>query len=132
MNGLVTSQDLPTPASQPMTVACLCAQWCVACREWSPVFTQLASDHANHHWVSVDIEDHDGLEVENFPTLLILDSNQDLCFWGTVVPRAEAWLRLIQAAQTGQLRPAATGQALWATFGQTNQTLGLALRLPTP
>lgn len=115
-----------------VTVACLCAQWCVVCREWEPVFAQLATAHPQHHWVWVDIEDHEGLEVENFPSLVILHKVHGLCFWGEVTPRADAWLRLLQAAQLGQLKPTDVEETAWMTFGQESHTLGQLLRGQTP
>jgi thioredoxin 1 len=120
------------PDEPLVTVACLCAQWCVVCREWEPVFDQLAAAHPQHRWVWVDIEDHEGLEVENFPSLVILHKAHGLCFWGEVTPRADAWLRLLQAAQLGQLKPTDVEETAWMTFGQESHTLGQLLRGQTP
>ena len=120
------------PDEPLVTVACLCAQWCVVCREWEPVFAQLAAAHPQHRWVWVDIEDHEGLEVENFPSLVILHTAHGLCFWGEVTPRADAWLRLLQAAQLGQLKPTDVEETAWMTFGQESHTLGQLLRGQTP
>ena len=59
----------------PALVACLCAEWCTACRAYRAVFDLAAAEHPGLRFAWVDIEDQaalfDGVEVENFPTLLI-------------------------------------------------------------
>ena len=84
-------------------VACLCADWCGACREYKPLFDALARKFPNVRFLWVDVEDEadliDPIEVENFPTVLIakdLESDKSPLFFGTVLPHIETLERLIQ------------------------------------
>jgi thiol-disulfide isomerase/thioredoxin len=90
-----------------LLVACLCASWCGTCRDYAPVFEgQAAAGDADYAWV--DIEDHeeilDGIDVENFPTLLIARGD-DVLFFGPVTPQPGTLARMVQAARDGALRP---------------------------
>jgi thioredoxin 1 len=93
----------PTPA---LLVACLCAQWCDTCGDYRSVFVRLKDEFPNSRFVWIDIEDQadlvDPIEVENFPTLLIATDTQIL-FFGTVTPQLDTARRLIQT----QLAPSA-------------------------
>ena len=89
----------PAPAAN-LLVACLCAEWCGACREYKPRFEQLQAAFPGAVFVWVDVEDEselvDPIEVENFPTLLI--ANRDLVqFFGPVMPHPETLQRLVEA-----------------------------------
>ena len=88
-----------------MHVFCLCAQWCGTCREYQPIFAQLASQLPEVRFVWVDIETQDDLlgdlDIENFPTLLIADGLGQARFAGTVLPHAETLQRMCQAAFAG-------------------------------
>lgn len=102
----MTKSVLSSPAKGPaMHVFCLCAQWCGTCREYQPVFAQLASQWPEVKFVWVDIENHDDLlgdlDIENFPTLLIADAQGQARFAGTVLPHAETLQRMCQAALAG-------------------------------
>jgi thiol-disulfide isomerase/thioredoxin len=102
----MTKSVLSSPALGPaMHVFCLCAQWCGTCREYQPVFAQLASQWPEVKFVWVDIENHDDLlgdlDIENFPTLLIADAQGQARFAGTVLPHAETLQRMCQAALAG-------------------------------
>jgi thioredoxin 1 len=96
---------LPTNA---LLVACLCANWCGTCRDYRPLFDQLASTFPNAHFVWIDIEDEanlvDPIEVENFPTILIAAPSQAL-FFGTVTPHIQTLQRLIGSHQSSSERP---------------------------
>jgi len=88
-------------------VACLCAAWCVACREYGPTFAALAAQFgADADFAWIDIEDDadalGDLDIENFPTLLIADAGAAR-FFGTVMPQASAAERLIRGALAGSL-----------------------------
>ena len=91
-------------SAAPLLVACLCAQWCGACREYQPLFDSLQKEFPQAVFRWVDIEDEadlvDPIEVENFPTLLIAQGGQAR-FFGTVTPHLETLRRLLQAQSDG-------------------------------
>jgi thioredoxin 1 len=94
-------------SSQPtqLLVACLCADWCGACREYKPLFDSLSLKFPNAQFLWVDVEDEadliDPIEVEDFPTILISRAEQPL-FFGTVLPHVETLERLIQDKMTNE------------------------------
>ena len=96
----MSSSTVPASLSTPLLVACLCAQWCGACREYQPLFDSLQKEFPQATFRWVDIEDEadlvDPVEVENFPTLLIAHGGQAR-FFGTVTPHLETLRRLLQA-----------------------------------
>lgn len=87
-----------------LLVACLCADWCGACREYKPLFESLALKFPNVRFLWVDVEDEadliDPIEVEDFPTILIA-KDQNPLFFGTVLPHIETLERLIQDKMAG-------------------------------
>ena len=98
----------PPANGHVMHVFCLCAQWCGTCREYQPIFAQLALQLPEVRFVWVDIEAHDellgDLDIENFPTLLIADAQGLARFAGTVLPHAETLQRMCQAALAGDFQ----------------------------
>jgi thiol-disulfide isomerase/thioredoxin len=86
-------------------VACLCAGWCVACREYGATFATLAAQFgaaADFAWIDIE-DDADllgDLDIENFPTLLIADAG-GARFFGPVMPQAATAERLIRGALSG-------------------------------
>lgn len=101
----------PLPASEPLDVICLCAQWCGNCRDYLPVFEALRerlSAGVRQSWV--DVEDASEVlgevEIENFPSVLLLRGEVPL-FLGPVVPQAAVLLQLVQTAREGRLQPLA-------------------------
>jgi len=88
-------------------VACLCAAWCVACREYGATFAALAAQFgsdADFAWIDIE-DDADALgdlDIENFPTLLIADE-AGARFFGPVMPQASTAERLIRGALAGGL-----------------------------
>jgi thioredoxin 1 len=99
------------PRSRALFVACLCAEWCGACRDYRPVFDALATaagaDPGDvRAWI--DIEDHPevagDLDIETFPTLLIADAEGRVRFLGSVTPHAATLQRLVERARRGELR----------------------------
>ena len=107
----------PPTAPQSLRIFCLCAHWCVICREFEPAFQRLATDHPEHRWQSLDIEDHEALladiDIENFPTVVILNPAQQVCFAGTIEPRIDSLQRLVQAAQAGDVHLSADRAQAW-------------------
>ena len=98
-----------TPSTAPLLVACLCAQWCTTCREHEAVFLAVQLQFFDEaRFVRVDIEDEaellDGVEIENFPTLLIARGDAVL-FFGTITPHAQTLARLVAGALGGDLKP---------------------------
>ena len=81
-------------------VACLCAEWCSSCREYRDTFDRVAREFADVRFVWVDVEDQaalvDGIDVENFPTVLVA-SDQGLRFFGPLTPQPDVLSRLVRA-----------------------------------
>jgi thioredoxin 1 len=94
---------LTSPIHIQLLVACLCADWCGACREYRPLFDSLSIKFPEVRFLWVDVEDEadliDPIEVENFPTILIAKGQNPL-FFGTVLPHIETLERLIQDRMT--------------------------------
>ncbi len=92
----MTSPALPTPS---LLVACLCAQWCGTCRDYQALFDPLQTEFPQAQFVWVDIEDQadlvDPVEVENFPTLLVVADGQAR-FFGTLLPHIDTLRRILQ------------------------------------
>jgi thioredoxin 1 len=104
--------------SGPMLdVVCICAQWCGNCRDYLPVFEAMRERFAGAARLSwIDIEDQSevlgDVEVENFPTLLILRGATPL-FLGPLTPQSAVLAQLVQSALDGRL-PAQIDPALQA------------------
>ena len=98
---------MTSPIETQILVACLCADWCGACREYQPLFNALTAKFPQARFMWVDVEDEadliDPIEVENFPTILIAkgpESELQPLFFGTVLPHIETLERLIQDKMT--------------------------------
>jgi thiol-disulfide isomerase/thioredoxin len=109
----------PPAYPEPLTVACLCAGWCVACKAYAATFAQVAQAHPDVRFAWIDIEDHsdalgdEALDIENFPTLLVLKGSAPRpLFLGTVMPHAGTLERMVQAAQSGSMDGATVRTAL--------------------
>ena len=93
------------PAGDAPWVVCLCAEWCGTCRDYRPLFEQVARAHPQLRFGWVDIEDHadiaDGFDVETFPTLLVAGADGTR-FLGPLLPHAETLSRMLGALQTPQ------------------------------
>jgi thioredoxin 1 len=92
-------------ADHALWVVCLCADWCGACREYRPLFEQVAHAHPQLRFAWVDIEDHadlaDDFDVETFPTILVA-GEAGTRFLGPLLPHAETLSRLLGALQPAQ------------------------------
>ena len=103
-------------AQQPpqLWVACLCAQWCDACRQYRPGFEALAGQWPQARFLWVDVEDEEDLagdvDVETFPTILIADA-RGARFLGPVLPQPGVLARMLQGLQGGDAAPLADAQA---------------------
>lgn len=95
-------------------VACLCARWCTTCEAYRLTFAQVGTQFPALRFVWVDIEDEAdilgdaALEIENFPTLMLLQHGRPR-FFGTVLPHAGTLSRTLVAALAGDLAPAGLG-----------------------
>lgn len=95
-------------------VICLCANWCGTCREYRPLFDELAKAHPQMRFVWVDIEDESelagDLDVETFPTLLVADGSAAR-FLGPLLPQAAVLTRLLASLQAAspESSPGAAG-----------------------
>jgi thioredoxin 1 len=87
-------------AGERWIVACLCAAWCGTCGSYRAAFEELAGRHPDKIFVWIDIEDQaevvGDLDIDNFPTLL-LQREETVAFFGTVLPDAGLAHRLIEA-----------------------------------
>lgn len=97
------------PDGERLDVVCLCALWCGSCRSYQPLFESLQArfeGRARFAWI--DIEDESELlgeiEVENFPTLLLLQDGAPL-FFGPLTPQAGVLTQLVQTGLAGRLEP---------------------------
>jgi thioredoxin 1 len=81
-------------------VVCLCADWCGVCRDYALTFRQTQSQFPQARFLWVDVEDEADLlyplDVENFPTLLVIVGDQPR-FFGPLRPQPETLERLIRA-----------------------------------
>jgi thioredoxin 1 len=113
----------PLPPAPSWEVICLCADWCGTCREWRPLFEQLARAHPGVRFAWVDIEDEADavgeLDIETFPTVLIASAGRPR-FFGPVLPHTGHVDRLLAS-----LRDDGQGAA------QAPETLALLKRLHT-
>ncbi|WP_215408931.1 thioredoxin family protein [Janthinobacterium sp. JC611] len=91
-----------TLAGPRWTVACLCALWCGTCGSYRATFEELAARHPDTNFVWIDIEDQadvvGDLDIDNFPTLLI-QHEDNVAFFGTVLPDGGLAHRMVQAQQ---------------------------------
>lgn len=87
-------------SNPPLWVACLCADWCGSCRDYQARFEQVGQGFPGAEFVWIDIEDQadlvDPIEVDNFPTLLVLVDQQPR-FFGSITPQTETLQRLVTA-----------------------------------
>lgn len=101
----------PFPAGERLDVVCLCALWCGVCRSYQPLFESLQSQFegaARFAWIDIEEEGEllGEIEVENFPTLLLLQGDVPL-FFGPLTPQAGMLTQLVQTGLAGRLDPLA-------------------------
>jgi thiol-disulfide isomerase/thioredoxin len=107
-------------------VACLCAAWCTTCDAYRPLLAALAAQRPGLRFAWIDIEDDadalgdDALDIETFPTLMLLRGGAPL-FYGPLLPNAATLARLLDALADNQALapggaanvPAAMAAAVW-------------------
>lgn len=107
----------PSDSPSSLTIWCLCAEWCVICREFKPTFLNLRSVHPKHQWRWIEIEDHDeelsDIELQGFPSIVIASSTGQWCFAGTIEPRIDTLLRIVRSSMSGAMRLTATEAKDW-------------------
>ena len=102
-------------SSTPLLVACLCARWCGSCRDYTATFEQAGAGLGERcRFVWIDIEDDaalvDGVDVDDFPTLLIARADR-LLFFGPITPHPQTVTRLVASALAGELKLSTTVDA---------------------
>ena len=102
LSSSIASAAAPDLSDDALWVVCLCAEWCGACREYRPLFEQVAQAHPQYRFAWVDIEDHadlaDDFEVETFPTILVAGAGGTR-FLGPLLPHAATLTRMLGALQ---------------------------------
>ena len=94
-----------------LSVICLCAEWCGTCRTFRAAFDDLSRQSPDDRFLWVDIETHEalldriGIDIENFPTVLILTATGEPHFAGPITPFGDTLRRLCRAARAGDLSP---------------------------
>lgn len=82
----------------------------------------MQSLHPEHTWHWTDIEDHDDLlsdiDVQGFPSIVILSSTGQWCFAGTIEPRMDILLRLVRSSLAGELQLSDSEARYWNAVHQ--------------
>ncbi|MBI2306512.1 MAG: thioredoxin family protein [Rhodocyclales bacterium] len=90
------------PPTPPLSVICLCAEWCGTCREYRAGFQQIVARFPDAQFFWLDIEDHaddlGDLDIENFPTLLI-GRGESILYYGVMLPYPEHLARILENFQ---------------------------------
>ena len=100
----------PAP-SEPAdwNIVCLCAAWCRTCDDYQPELAQLAAREPHSRFFWLDIEDDadwvDALDVETFPTLLVLANGVPM-FFGPLPPQIAVFERTLQSLRAPGTPPA--------------------------
>jgi len=113
--------------SAPWWVVCLCADWCGTCRDYRPLFDELARSHPGVRFEWVDIEDESeiagDLDVETFPTLLI-GRDRTALFLGPLLPQAPVLARLLASLRAGTQGAAGAGSEAQGVFERVLEARG--------
>ncbi|MDX1668142.1 MAG: thioredoxin family protein [Limnobacter sp.] len=94
----------------PLLVLVCCAQWCGVCRDFKQPLRSLASRLPSHQFVWIDIEDtdlwEDEVDIENFPTVVVVDQMGKQYFCGPIEPHIKALQKLVETFEAdGSARP---------------------------
>ena len=85
-----------------LLVACLCAAWCHTCTAYRETLQAVARQRPELRFAWIDIEDDadalgdDALDIETFPTLMLLRAGRPL-FHGPLLPHAATLTRLLDS-----------------------------------
>ena len=105
MSAVPQTPASPDADADALWVVCLCAEWCGTCRDYRPLFEQVARQHPALRFAWVDIEDHadiaDAFDVETFPTVLVA-SRAATRFLGPLLPNAPTLGRMLTALAAAQ------------------------------
>lgn len=86
-------------SNREFVVACLCAAWCDTCGAYQPGFLAMAARFPRAEFRWIDIEDEaeavEGIEVENFPTIVVRRGSETL-FQGPMLPHHAHLERLLE------------------------------------
>ena len=93
----------PASTTPQLWVFCLCAQWCGTCREYQPLFDQLAINMPQARFVWVDVEEVLRASTSKPQALSLLDGEllEDL---DGVDPSFDQWLAGERERLRGQTR----------------------------
>jgi hypothetical protein len=105
----MSDPSLSVNAPAVRVVACLCAAWCDTCGQYRAGFERLAAAHPGWRFDWIDIEDQselvEGIDVENFPTLLVA-ARGEVLFAGVMLPHIGHLDRLLASLRDGDARGA--------------------------
>ncbi len=97
-------------AAVDWSVVCLCAAWCRTCDGYRPDLATLAAKEHELRFVWLDVEDDEDwiadLDIETFPTLLVLAGDTPL-FFGPLPPQIGVLERTLAALREGDARAVA-------------------------
>ena len=100
----------PPPRGPRWLVVCLCAEWCGTCRDYREPLLAVAEGFPEDAFAWIDVEDEaellGDLDIETFPTLLVLNGPQ-VMFYGPVLPDEEGLRRLLRALEQNGPQPTA-------------------------
>lgn len=113
----------PVSPSAPFVAAALCASWCRTCEAWRPVFDAavavLRAEGVAIESRWIDIEDEAAwlgdLDIETFPTLLVLAPGGGVRFAGPLAPQPATLERVLRQSLAGE----AGRFAGWDTLART-------------
>lgn len=125
MPNLLLRPDAAEPPPH-WSVVCLCAAWCRTCDAYRPDLAQLAARERAVRFVWLDVEDDadwiGDLDIETFPTLLVLARDTPL-FFGALPPQIGVFERTLQSLRAGAVRAAALDDEVAAALREISARL---------
>jgi thioredoxin-like negative regulator of GroEL len=121
-----TSLPSQPDATDAWRVICLCAAWCGVCRDWTPVFEELAATHPQVRFAWVDVEDEadamGDVDIETFPTLLVAHGDRAR-FFGPVHPSSGQVARLLDSLISSPATERAAGPEAGPLLARLDSTV---------